>query len=79
MNVLLCGCLPDHVNFHMSRFLSRQMSVRFCCCVIIYKIFVAVCHVDEFPSDLSNFSSKIQLKSPPKIFSSVEDKKAEML
>ena len=63
------------------KFSHVTVSVRpdVCCCVIIYKILVAVCHVDEFPSDLSNFSLKIQLKSPPKIFSSVEDKKAEML
>ena len=61
------------------KFSHVTVSVRFCCCVIIYKILVAVCHVDEFPSDLSNISLKIQLKSPPKIFSSVEDKKAEML
>ena len=54
------------------------MAVRLCCFVIVYYIFVAVCREDEFPPDLCNFSSKIQLKSPPKIFSLVEDKKAEM-
>ena len=68
-----------HMNFRMSRFLSRQMAVRLCCFVIVYNIFVAVCREDEFPSDLCNLSLKIQLKSPPKIFSSVEDKKAETL
>ena len=52
------------------------MAVRLCCFVIVYNIFVAVCREDEFPPDLCNFSSKIQLKSPPKILSSVEDKKS---
>ena len=47
------------------------------CCVIVCKIAVADCRAFGFPPNLSNLLSQMQLKSPPKMFSSVAERKLE--
>ena len=61
----------------MSRFWSRHVSVKLYCCVIVCKIAVADCRAFGFPPNLSNLLSQMQLKSPPKMFSSVAQRKLE--
>ena len=78
INVLFFGCFPVHVNFFVSWFLSYHMSLWLCCCIIVCNIFLAVCRAKEFPPNLSNLSSEIHLKSPPRIFVSVGDRKIKI-
>ena len=70
--------MPVHVNFRESRWLSRHMSVRLFFCVFVHKIVFAVCRAEGFPPNLSSLAFEIQLKCPPNMFSSVDDRKAEI-